>query len=511
MATFVGWIPTALGRLSFTSIGDRYQDRSYVLNHAKQEQTGRIFGVKRRRDRGWVPGIISRLWGHHPSTDYAFFFKLGEGTLPFGCETSSKPSDALNLRLERTPDGALIGEVFALHRWGWIRGRRAIAALDYLRDWTVEASSKDADSAKVETAYSEAMDRVRLAWRQLASEQRRGRDTPDFGRADIVVMRTGECRITVDPEEHSLWLLLRDMGVLDEFSPDVRETLQTSILEEFARGIFLALRDLAHKHYHRQQQEAITAAVTPWTADTDKNWRKRTLEGLMRMCVAHRRRGTAASLRQALGVLAYADAFQKHLGTWWISRGQPARCKPYMVYDFSALKASIEASLKSRELQDQNWRARMFFAFGTFVTALTIILPTYRERWSETQDRAAGTIPTDLPASQQMMLELLRLAVDHPGTTLFLAALLGFVIDYLIVNMSQERHNYSWRAWSSRKLNWLLTKLRLFRAGSRTAQYAVIVLLLLMVAGTALIWMQVFAEVKDSFVYHITHRGAPDG
>jgi hypothetical protein len=131
------------------------------------------------------------------------------------------------------------------------------------------------------------------------------------------------------------------------------------------------------------------------------------MHSLLRSVIALRRSDSAHTFRQALGILAYADAFQRHLGSWSNQRGQAVKIKNRMAYDFAALKASIEASLKVRELKDQSVRARIIFSFGTLLTALTLIAPILRDYLPEVP-AGANALP-----SQDVVLAPLAVASDR--------------------------------------------------------------------------------------------------
>ena len=515
--TFVGWVPTALGRLSFTSIGDQHDRNCQVFNFAGPGGDGLIFGVLRRRERtstsGMMPG--NRL-------DFAIFLDVAKAKLPFQGEDGTLGCP----KFFEVDDGSLTGEVFLARRWEYFGGRDALAALDFVRDRTAEAQSKRATRTSIQVGRDQARRRVKIAWRAMRIAVDAGKEPIDYGRAKVVLLRTGECRLTIRPDQISLWRLLRDIGTFQTLSQHDASAIEASILEEAAADIFLAVRDLAHKHYHHDAVDAIRSPVTEVTGQGDREWRKRTLEGLMRMCISYRRRDNSGAYRQALGVLAYADAFQRHLCSWFVNRGVPTRAKPVLTYDFGALKSSIEASLKARELKDSNLRARMFFAFGTVVTALTVILPSYRDKMKSEADVASEIAAADttlrqtladqqeaaadqLNFGQHLFLDVLHWIVDHPVRSLLLAAAIGFFTDVVIVWLVNGRFKYSWRAISTPKVNALLAFIRRQKVGSATAQALVIGILLVLAASTSIIWLHVIDEIRDPIVAILTSETQP--
>lgn len=368
--------------------------------------------------------------------------------------------------LRRDSRGALVGHIYFFNGWGSGRGRDQEAAIALLRDHALRASSPGLPEANVSEALWQGKAGIESAWRAEANKAQRGQATPSFGRATITLIRTGQCIVEVDPRDlfTTRTIRLAQLG-------GKHEALWTSRADEIfeecrsvAEQCFFVVRDLTHQHYHHHKSSDLLTTVTPWGQSNDEDWRRETQYGLMRMAIALRRLDTAEAYRQALGVVAYADAFQKHLCGWYsTTSGIAASSAVRFQYDFAPLRASIEASLKVRELKDSNLRARLFFSFGTLVTALTVVVPAYRGA-APTLDGVPGWDQAWVTSLSGAFGGLVSLAVAYPWFALFSAMMIGFAVDYVFVGLAVKSSNYSQtRASTSRLLGGLMAWLRRHR------------------------------------------------
>lgn len=397
-----------------------------------------------------------------------------------------------DLSLVEAEDGALEGQVFFVQRAGIRRGRLALSGLTYLKDHAVLGNAETAGPHAVEIRYEAARSRVRAVWRlQRQRTIREGWDH-EFGVADVLLLRTGECRISVNPTEQSLWMQLGGLDVITTLSPQTIKKLENLICKAAAEAVFLAVRDVAHKHYHHSGDRAVDGPVTPLTSQDDETWRRRTLEGLMRMCIGLRRKATAASLRHSLGVLAYIDAFDRHLGKWHMKDGLPKAIKSPTYYDLSALKNSIDAALKVRELADQALRNRLLFVFGLVITTVTVVAPAYRAQ-------VAGRLENqDLSGSAGMFSGLIKFMVDQPISAILIACLLGWWVDKMVNFFSHQRPIEAWEAAQTRITSLVVATARAITPGSKEAQNLVILILLGGAAGCAFAWWSIFQDFSVS-------------
>ncbi len=213
------------------------------------------------------------------------------------------------------------------------------------------------------------------------------------------------------------------------------------------------------------------------------------MHALLRSAISLRRGNKADSYRRSLGVIAYADSFQRHLGGWSNERGVAVNIKNRMDYDFGALKASIESSLKVKELSDQVIRGRLLFAFGTFITALTIVSPILREYLPEVP-------PDQQPGKNQIVfIDLISWMGQNPIVTLIAAIFVGFSIDWGVTLIAYNRYFTNFGARCAQILDyglaWFSDRLRL---GSWLTKLIVLVILAAGLIAVGLAWLQVFRE-----------------
>lgn len=348
-----------------------------------------------------------------------------------------------------------------------------------LRDAALRGSSPGLPISNIEDAYWTGRKEVERAWVAAERRARRGLPTGVFGKVHVRLVRTGQCTITVDPT-HLFTIETIKRAQAGEAA--LWKAHEAEIYEEcrsVAEQCFFVIRDLTHQHYHHEKSSDLLTTVTDWDENNDEDWRRETQYGLMRMAIALRRNDTAQHYRQALGVIAYADAFQKHLCGWYTAgKGVVAASAVRFQYDFAALRSSIDASLKVRELKDANARARLFFAFGTLVTALTLIVPAFRGTTPDVSDVPLGGAPASY-WPRHVFDVLVDLAIANPWVALGFTMGAGLAVDYLFVGLAVKAKNYSKiRASISRFLGGVMAFLRRHKVPIRLTQLLVLVGLL---------------------------------
>lgn len=477
MATFVGWSPTILGRVAFSRIGDHCPPGSVLANQTKG--VGQVFGVTKRISRdGPFAAWVTNLMGRYPYTDWALFLEVQSGDLPFekdACDDTGDDSPVVVMRKDERAE--LAGRMYFLNGASNRLCPNAVAAMARVRDDTYLAMGGRTPARAKSNAFHGSLTAIGSAVSDLFTANRKGQPTPIAGSVGVVLSRSGLVTVTVDPQNllttEEFKAANRSGATLDESAASVRAEL-----ERIANQAFFALRDLTHQHYHHKARSDLLTMVTPWTTETDEDWRRETQYGLTRMAIAVRRRNQAASYRQALGIVAYADAFQRHFCGWTVDGTAPGGVRNSKVnfkYDFAALRASIEASLKVRELKDANSRARLFFAFGTGVTALSILVPRYRD------------LEDDLPFWPDLFRDGLMAMVDNPFPSLALALVTGWLVDKLFLNLSLNPDWYEKsQASVSRLAGGVMAMMRRRNWPAQAAQLSTFGLMMLIVAASAL-------------------------
>lgn len=500
--TFVGWVPTVLGRLSFSRIGDEFQKNTVVATVPSQTGTSAIFGSRRRIER-YAFSWLEWLWGGRVEiTDYAFFLEPVDAELPYPNKISPKHGAACPVVLKMTPHGALKGTVyFTRSGINPFFGGAAVKAQALLRDSAVTAFK---DTSQIRQSYRLSRRRTEAAWRLMRQQFMARKKYENFGQADVLLLRTGECRITLNEDLQSLLLGVKLAG--ESVQIVTFQNFNRMFLEDAATGVFLSIRDVVHKHYHHKSSSSVDEAVSRTNLTDDISWRTQTLNGLMRMCLVERRGGSVISLRNAQGILAYVDAFDRHLAGWYLNRGRPVENKWRPSYDFSALKASVDASLKARELGDQAIRSRLIFAFGFMVTAITLLAPIFRDQLlSTTHSSSATGIP------RHILTDTLAFMARHPLLSFISAAGFGLLFDLAVTRLSVTRVDTLWQALTTRLTDGFVAWLRRMRVGSRQAQGLVLALIGIAIIACTAIWVRVavsvlgslpayFESIRDTFI-----------
>lgn len=268
-------------------------------------------------------------------------------------------------------------------------------------------------------AFEDAQSEIEKCFTALVAKTVAGEPTPAFARARVRLDRTGRCEIEISPGDLYINRLVKSAhrsGVGSALWQDPETIKKFDLGERFiARHVYNVVRGLSHKHYHHHEHADLLATTYPWSASDDQTWRRETLYGLARMAIEIRRRGTAKAFKQCAGVVAYAEAFQLHLGTWSLaSDGSITSAKTVPPYDFGALRNSVDASLKVRELEDAERRQTIIYLTTIFLAALTLVVGGMR---------ALETPPNGLFA------DFLTITTNRPFETIGLAILLGWLCD----------------------------------------------------------------------------------
>lgn len=177
----------------------------------------------------------------------------------------------------------------------------------------------------------------------------------------FALFRTGEIRIWFDWAD----FLGRDVT---QFPPDILEELVGEALPSQA---YYFLKDVFHFHYHHdprtdQLLDLTRLDTSSCVALQDIEWRINILRGLAKVVVEYRQSNRPDSNKKALGVLAYADAFQSLLAK--IKR-PPALETPFqlvddiILYDFGHSRVSIEAL----DALTESERSGALQLFGIFI------------------------------------------------------------------------------------------------------------------------------------------------
>ena len=301
--SYAGWVPNVGSHLSFSLIGSR-AGKGVARLSARFKHPDRIARVvcalqKRTTDDMLLPPTLALRRKPDLQQHWMLVGETDAVEVPTGVEPPMAKRRSYVRRL-CTPS-ATVGELpekitTARDEQGALIGR--VMIIPYEED----KADRDKQKLMIEGI------RKRLS---LAAREREGRTAIEEVEATIkegvaglitisfALMRTGEARIWFDHE-------------VPHFNDEGHRQL--------ARQAYFFIKDMTHRHVHHDHlDDQITPLVqyrntTPAERlESEVDWRRETLWSLSRM--ADKRMGSEKLnyLREALGMLAYADAFQKSL------------------------------------------------------------------------------------------------------------------------------------------------------------------------------------------------------
>ena len=252
--------------------------------------------------------------------------------------------------------GLLKGQVFLfnMHRWRFPppgspsesdavpvpTPRTAMQAVEDYVDATPEAGEPESHAARLRECMAGLKDTFEA------------RAVVSF---DCTISRYGEVRVSpsVDPA-----------NVL--FAPSVTEKprkLEPKDLRYLANQAYFFIKDISHEHrHHHKKSDTITSAHL---SDDAMSWARETQYSMHRHVVALARRKEARSLYNALGMLAYMQAFDKKIESLSGSSGVAIA----LSYNISEMENSIKA-----RIENFKWRRVQLNILLTAVPALIIAL-----------------------------------------------------------------------------------------------------------------------------------------
>lgn len=331
---FVGWVPTANGRLSFRHVGEARHPSVCHYSNVGAPSSVRFIVAHQRRDLNdfLFAGLIKR-------------FVRKSGVFHFLLVCRSGP---VCNKLD-----SLAGQVLVFlpsEKWKGIE-RDLSQLINTVND------------RRVANGYSDV-------------EMQR-----EFQRAQALV--EGAADLTID------FLLWRD-GQIHLSQPrfldsDIREnSVQyakqsgATFLKWAADQAYFFIRDLCHVHQHHENN---VDTIMTLQSIADTNWRDHIIYSLHNYIIRLRRGGRPSDLYRANGVLAYAQSFEG------ICRARDEH-GDFIVYNAEPLRASIDARLgemdylSSVDANIRNWsvadsvgyRSMIIGIFGVVVTAAIVMM-----------------------------------------------------------------------------------------------------------------------------------------
>lgn len=301
---YVGWIPTANGRLSFRHIGEtRHPTPSKYANVATTRD--RIVLAYQRRNLS--DSVFRTITDRVSSRSGDFWFAVS-------ARSTAAPSDV---------EGHVCGQVHIFKsKEDWRSGPEATVrkAIDELNEARLSLAANR--NQTLDAAYKWADDALKK-------------------HADIIlefeIIRDGELRVSL-PHFSDQDLAYASRAFAEQDGHDFDKWI--------ADQAYFFLRDISHKHQHHD--DAVdTILILQKAGDDDVAWRRNIIFSLHFYIISARRTRDARSLIRALGILAYYKSFA---ALSKIKLGDLFNQIP--VFQDEALKDSLNAAIDERAFMD---------------------------------------------------------------------------------------------------------------------------------------------------------------
>lgn len=329
--TYAGWVPTIAGQLSFSLIGMNGTAASAVA--ANVEYMCPVAGHPRRH----VAVIQKRITKDLPFTFWpipllfpsiaAHFLMVGE-TAP-----AARPEvDGDRISKRHDEIGVVRGTIYLIPHHKRLRRERA--------DCVATVRSLIARAEDLAPRAVVATNSTILADIDEAIQDGRAKGL-EIVETTFELFRTGEFRLSVTPPTRQLI-----GGEVDQF------------FDLVARNTYYFAKDVSHRHYHHRARGDNLLPLVRTSPKDDEGWRRETLWSLMRAVLEMRRRNRLPGHQSAMGVLAYAEAFQGLLAK---VKRVPGRGDRYerttntAFYDFAHTRMSLTATIEQHTFIASRW------------------------------------------------------------------------------------------------------------------------------------------------------------
>jgi len=353
--SYAGWVPNVGSHLSFSLIGEAKGPDSTSFSQKYDGRIARMVAVMQHRetDDFLLPPRIMRLI----LPDIAQHWLLVGTTVPVHAATDLADDG------EESRPGTLDDQ-------GMLHG--VIHSVPY-QPRTIERILQEWGLAEIgsllRSAYSRLLRSRPLSDRELdalVSELARAVRwrTPHSRSIRFALMRTGELRLWYD----------------DPLPKDGREARMQRTM---ARQAYFFMKDMVHHHtHHDASSDQITPLVQVNAADPtrrsagERKWRRETAWSLSRTVETLMRTKVLDDKRQALGILAYADAFQKTLFGHARDHDDPRRFvrgETVYGYDFSHIRESLKVQIERKQVRRTHVTAMLVAALASSIAAMSML------------------------------------------------------------------------------------------------------------------------------------------
>ena len=419
---YVGWVPNVRSHLSFSLIASARHIEAFTRAYSERPKrpAQRLVVVYQERISHDLPWSARSIRKDRPDLVHQWVLegRTRSTRLPVlgSSEIEKDAVDGCWLATEPDRQGMLLGRVHVLpHQEDADARHRQTAAISAIRRLIDRPSSIVRDASAADRTDRELDELVASLAQEL-------RECTHRVEVEFALMRTGELR---------LW-----------YSTETTPALDADRLFQIAEQAYFFIKDAVHDHTHHDPSSDQITPLTRVKQDRRESghgneiaWRRETLWSLSREIERLQRKNGLISLRQSLGVIAYAEAFQNYLMGHERDETMPTRFRPATGvhdYDFKHLKDSVKASIDVASAK-QSQRVQMILAGGgTFISMASLATSLVNghngvaRAWEEPRSHYVGL---EVPEG------LLRFLVSNPLLAGALAAIALLVaVSYVLAD-----------------------------------------------------------------------------
>jgi len=394
-------VPTITGQLSFSLIGHTVQARHFVkanVETLKGADHVRHVLVHQKRVAQDLP-FASTLAGFIRPWIQLDFILIGR----------SEPADRPQLDGELLEDGrftssldeigALRGQVYVVPQPEERVDRQAVDR--FLKRLAQRISAIDGSTPRGTICGDYDLDDELALVPALAEQE----GVVLLGAA-FELYRSGEFRLQIDEASSGICDAIDDANASSA-------TAAGDLCDALAKQMFYFVKDISHRHYHHDSSSDNIVPAYEVVDDDDDAWRRHTLWALSRAVLEHRRRNVLIGHKRALGILAYAEAFQSYLGgvKRLPSGGGFIPSRAGLSFDFSHTRASLQATIDELAFAKSFWSAVQGVAIGS-VLALGALWISAVQILGQT---CGGRTNCEDPVIPIFMSQLIRASIEMPA------------------------------------------------------------------------------------------------
>lgn len=393
--TFSGWVPTITGQLSFSLIGLGASAVKCVTaniecsNPQNAHVPVRHVAVSQRRITRDLPLTVWPIPLFKPWIASEFIL-IGSSQAASRPRLDSITRGDEELALHHDEIGVLTGRVLVVpHHEDATQA--ATDLVSKIRARAVEISNEfPRGTVRGEAEFAAGFDKL------LSDARKQGVMAAE---ATFELFRSGELRLTFRGEE-GLVTQSAQAAEDEDFTADI------------AKQIYYFIKDISHRHYHHDHTSDNLLPIAETHRYDDENWRRETLWALARAVLETRRRNHLPGHKSALGILAYAEAFQQQLArVKRLADGSGfERSEVGEIYDFSHTRASLDATIEELSYRKSFFAQLQALAIGSALAAAALWLTTYQVR----NDLCANVVGCVAPLPPMWLRSSLHFVLSKP-------------------------------------------------------------------------------------------------